>query len=200
MRGELLFALERPVLSIEMVVLQASSQLFIIAGTTDGSLVMWLLPMTDYSLPLSPLGMHNAHQVGTNSISASVAGIVEDRVRLRICSGGDDQSLSTCTVDVFDRECQASSHSFNIVSFVRLDVASASALKGAKLVDSAHILSIGYSQRLALWRLSEEATTLELLSMTDVDVADINSFAVSQANNLIAVGGMGVELFTMTEC
>jgi len=198
--GQLLFTLGRPVLSIEIVEPRSSAQLVVIAGTTDGSVVVWLLPMHDFSLPVSPVGKYKAHQVGTNSISALVTDVGKDRVRLRICSGGDDQSLSTYTVDLlsFHQEIQAATPTLSIVSHARLEVASASAVKGVKLVDANFILSVGYSQRLALWQLSPDATALQILSMTAVDVADVNCFAVSVANNLLAVGGLGVEFFSFS--
>lgn len=197
-KGQLLFALDRPVLSVESIVLGASSHLLVIVGTSDGSAAIWILSMLDFSCPVSPLATYEAHQVGTNSISAFVMDEGTDGAQIRVCSGGDDQSLATCTVGIlFPRENHATSPSLRIVSFFRLDVASASALKGVKLCDANHVLSVGYSQRLALWRLSPGATTLELLSMTVVDVADVNSFCASLDNNVVAVGGMGIELVAL---
>ena len=199
--GQLLFMLERPAVAVDIVALHESSRLCIIAGTTDGNIVIWLLPFTaEFSSPLSPLGMYEAHQMGTNSISACVVDILENRIRLRICSGGDDQSITICTADLaFQKEIQNSSpDDFSIVSFARVDVASASAIKGVKLIDANHVLSVGYSQKLAHWQLTPAATTLKLLSTVAVDVSDVNCFSVSRNSNaLLAVGGTGIEVFSM---
>lgn len=195
-KGQLLFSLGRPILSLEIVTLRSISSLFIIAGTTDGVVVMWVLPMVDHSLPLSPLDIYEAHQVGTNSISSFVTNDEEDRMCVRICSGGDDQSIAICTVDL----SFAPSPKLSVVAFSRFDVASASAIKGVKLVDANHVLSVGYSQRLALWQLSHDSANLKLLSKTAVDVADVNCFSVSVGvSNLTAVGGMGIELLTLSQ-
>ena len=193
--GQLLYTLGRPVLSLEVVALH-DSRIFVIAGITDGSIVMWLLPTIDFTLPIAPLGKYDAHRIGTNSISALLVDEIEDEVQIRICSGGDDQSLAVCTVNLLvHEEVQPSPRCLKIVSFVRLDVASASAIKGVKLVDADHILSVGYSQRLALWQVVSDPDALKLLSMSAVDVADVNCFSVSDDNNSIAVGGLGIELF-----
>jgi hypothetical protein len=179
--------------------LRATSQLFIIAGTTDGSILMWLLPMEDYSLPLSPLGEYKAHKMGTNSISVCVTEDGENRVGLRIFSGGDDQSIAISGIEVFlHRENDISSPSLNVASFAQIDVASASGIKGVRHIDANHVVSVGYSQRLAYWELSPSMSSLRLMSMTAVDVADVNCFSLSLTDNLVAVGGAGIEFVSMS--
>jgi WD40 repeat protein len=197
--GRLLCSLARPILSIEVILLRASSHIFIVAGATDGSILMWLLPMEDYSLPLSPLGEYKAHQMGTNSISVCVTEDGENRAGLRIFSGGDDQSVAISGIEVFlCRENDISSPSLNVASFARIDVASASGIKGVRHIDANHVVSVGYSQRLAYWELSPDMSSLRLMSMTAVDVADVNCFSLSRTDNLVAVGGAGIEFASLS--
>ena len=196
--GQLLYELGRPILTIDVIVLQSSSQLVIVAGTTGGSVVMWLLPLRGFALPVPPIGRYEAHQVGTNSLSALLTETLGDRFRLQICSGGDDQSIVVCTVELFRNIEHSSSSRLHIVRFARVDVASSSAIKGVKLLDSNHMLSVGYSQVLALWRLASDGSTLKLLSNVAVDVADVNCFSLSADGNLVAIGGMGVEFVSQT--
>jgi WD40 repeat protein len=197
--GQLLYELERPVLAIEVMVSPSPSELIILAGTTDGSVVMWLLPLGDLSVLVSPIGRYEAHQVGTNSISALLTETFGDRYRLQICSGGDDQSIVVCTVDLFRNNEQNFSTRMHVVRVTKVDVASSSAIKGVKHLDKSHILSVGYSQILAIWRLSSDRSALKLLSTYAVDVADVNCFSLSAAGNLVAIGGMGVEFVSVSE-
>jgi WD40 repeat protein len=197
--GRLLYSLARPILSIEVILFRASSQLFIIAGTTDGSILMWLLPTKDFSVPISPLGEYRAHQMGTNCISTCISEDRKNRIGLRICSGGDDQSIAISVIEVvFNQETNISSPSLHVASFARIDVASASGIKGVKHSDATHVVSVGYSQRLAYWELSPDMSSLRLLSMSAVDVADVNCFSLSRSDNLIAIGGAGIAFASMS--
>jgi hypothetical protein len=87
----------------------------------------------------------------------------------------------------------------HVVRVTKVDVASSSAIKGVKHLDKNHILSVGYSQILAIWRLSSDGSALKLLSTVAVDVADVNCFSLPAAGNLVAIGGMGVEFVSVSE-
>ena len=191
--GQLLCSLSRPVLSIEVRFFPACAHLFIAAGTTDGRICMWLLPTKDFTLPISPLREYRAHQMGTNSISTYIAEEGKNRIGLIIYSGGDDQSISISFIEVLlHQETNISSPSLNIASFTRIDVASASGIKGVRHSDATHVVSVGYSQRLAYWELSPDMSSLRLLSTSTVDVADVNCFSLSRSDNLLVVGGAGI--------
>lgn len=191
--GRLLCSLARPILSIEIILFPASSQLFIAAGTTDGSIFMWLLPTKDFSLPIFPLREYRAHRMGTNSISTYIVEDGKNCLGLRIYSGGDDQSIAISLIEVLlHQETNISSPSLNIASFTRIDAASASGIKGVRHSDATHVVSVGYSQRLAYWELLPDMSSLRLLSTSAVDVADVNCFSLSRSDNLLAVGGAGI--------
>ena len=80
--------------------------------------------------------------------------------------------------------------------------ASSSALKGIVHLPQgnnctiATFLSVGYSQRLTKWQYSSyEPKGLQLLNQCPVDVGDVNCLDAS--GGLVAVGGFGVELFSL---
>ena len=199
--GTMLCKLGRPILSIN-ITLCHSSRLFMIVGTTDGQISTWLVSVQDWHRPLltvAPTGQYAAHQMGANSISALIRSEDENGIRVRICSGGDDQSIAICEVEMqLGSENQSSVADLVILSFVRIDGVSASGIKGVAWLDANHVISVGYSQKLALWELSSDASKLILVSMAHVDVSDVNCFALAPIEGVVAVAGEGIEFMSIS--
>jgi hypothetical protein len=204
----------RPILSID--ILPVRSRLLVLIGTTAGDILVWDLPSCTHDLldqwdqlmnSEHLLGSYEAHQMGTNTISASILSSKDDgdisSTTVLICSGGDDQALCTCeaTFSIRDKNLELNG-GLNPQMFKE---ASSSAIKGVIQLkeegaqDVRKIVSVGYSQLLAVWEYSKASGQLKLLNRSPVDVGDVNCLAANvdlNSNYNIAVGGSGVELFS----
>ena len=223
--GRVLPICHRPILCVEMI--RVEDRILILFGTTGGDLLMWEAPGTismddDWDEFLrqvctdrSRLGAYQAHQMGTNTISARVKsvdrnnnGIVSTTVL--ICSGGDDQAICMCEVAfIVNDHGELELRTDQLRPYVTKE-ASSSAIKGIVQFqdedETTKLLSVGYSQRLAVWHhcssdLRDSPGALDLVDRCLVDVGDVNSLASVGAPNkeqiTIAVCGQGVEIFTM---
>jgi len=222
----------RPVLCIDIVRVSRHC-LMACVGDTSGKISLWNLPGAtsvtnsvpgrDYveqlcgPLPTSPVHIFNAHQCGTNCISATLMirspGKGEAQHVLTICSGGDDEAISLWSGTI---EATASGGEFCSTEHkvVRTNQASSSALKGIKLVGSEssgyRLYTAGHDQRVALWGLKVSAgnqSGLEYLSSVPVDVSDINCLDVistdernRSALDKVIVCGEGAELLSVDPC
>ena len=220
----------RPVLCIDIVRVSRNC-LMACVGDTSGEVCIWNLPGAtsvtnsvlgrDYveqlcgPLPTSPMYIFNAHQCGTNCISATLmirsSGKGDAQHVLTICSGGDDEAISLWSGTIEATASGGETFCFNEHKVVRTSQASSSALKGIKLVGSEssgfRLYTAGHDKRVALWELkvsSGSPNGLEYLSSVPVDVSDINCLdAISthersrSALDKIIVGGEGAELFSV---
>jgi WD40 repeat protein len=202
----------RPILAIEVVRIQ--SGILILFGTTAGDIFLFGLPssaeavlseMDEFSTCLTPLGQYQAHQMGTNAISVSVVSTdAFSSTKILICSGGDDQAICICEATII-----SGGDSLRVDGELdprRIREASSSAIKGVQQLegrskDERRIVSVGYSQQIAIWRYSlQRPGELKLLDSRPVDVGDVNSLATGGDLNSdikVVVGGSGVELFSI---
>jgi hypothetical protein len=171
----------------------------------------------------------SAHQCGANALAVSwrrtapawtpEEGASEDVVSSVLCvvSGGDDQALSVTRLGFTNGSaCVAA-------GCERLAGASGSALKGVCFAaEGSRILTVGYDQRLSVWRLhpnqppleplaggvstcpvsvvaggasGESQSCLAWVSAALTDVADVGGLAVSEDGTKALVFGQGAQLF-----
>jgi WD40 repeat protein len=198
--GQLICSLSRPVLSIEIAAVPFST--FLVAGTTSGDITIFTLSQDGLDgVRHKKLCEYKAHQMGINCIAASVLRQSDSEATLLICSGGDDQAIAVCAA----RFAIDSADGVQLKDLrVRVTKeASASAIKGVRLIGASRLVSVGYSQRLALWEVSQQSLELTLLDRIMVDIGDVNSMGhcslldetTGKAKEVIAVCGAGVELF-----
>ena len=224
----------RPLLCVNLVPI--GTRILVLLGTTGGEILVYDLPGAYVDLVNSLDGLaqnwkeftsYQGHQMGTNAICTSIIPSVanhkdgnENEVRIRICSGGDDQAICICElrIDIIDeRGCLTLVDEPNI--WFKKE-ASFSAIKGVlDFYNKAHgkhiIVAVGYSQQLVAWiddrhgEGNDDTTTssdLSLLDRIDVDLGDVNCFAVDKTTNSgdltsklwLAVCGMGIECFSLT--
>ena len=184
--------------------LQVEQHILLFAGSTGGEISVWQLPKSRQcyehaNFDKSFICSYKAHQSGTNSIDVQAIPTDKMETIIHICSGGDDQAITLCRATL---TCESSAQvSFIIRSVRTIKEASNSAIKGVALTPDNKVLSVGYSQRLALWKFND-ACDLTLLSSTPIDVADVNCMSqcllsggvAGQNCILAAIGGEGIEL------
>eukprot|EP00594_Rhizosolenia_setigera_P013767 CAMPEP_0178976602 /NCGR_PEP_ID=MMETSP0789-20121207/23938_1 /TAXON_ID=3005 /ORGANISM="Rhizosolenia setigera, Strain CCMP 1694" /LENGTH=817 /DNA_ID=CAMNT_0020665735 /DNA_START=189 /DNA_END=2643 /DNA_ORIENTATION=+ len=170
-----------------------------------------------------PSLIYKAHQVGTNGISATFlnsSALYDDTtdVDIIVCSGGDDQALTTAIL----RQKQQKDNTLELLKLVRYDGASSSAIKAVKLMnqnegkdnDFLRLYSVGYDQRLSLWKVNPNVETntrqaqeknkdikrmLQFLCSSFVHVSDISSLDCIQQEEkeYCVVAGEGLEVFSL---
>lgn len=200
----------RPILCIDLLAVR--DRMLAIIGTTGGNVLIFDLPGSTTALDAQwndlknqwvPLATYQAHQMGSNTIHGSLYNKKAlNETTVRICSGGDDQALCVCDLSLTygvdgrlvlsgDRQ----SHITRELSF--------SAIKGLVLfqcTEDTYLLSVGYSQKLALWKVESDGQPL-LQDEISVDIGDVNCLAASPlklgSDLMVAVGGMGVEHFVL---
>ncbi|CAB9520178.1 WD repeat domain 6 [Seminavis robusta] len=208
----------RPILSVEMV--KVGSHLLLFVGTTGGDIELWELPSDasaeEWNVLLDPkaaaattfpatrLAQYHAHQMGVNSISACT--LNNDTVL--VCSGGDDQAITLSEFQI------ATATTATMRRSITVREASSSAIKEVLLLGKNRILSVGYSQRLALWEckspksksddrpdpLDGDDTGLELVWTAACSVGDVNCMACTTnttCGRVVAVCGAGVALYSL---
>lgn len=178
--------------------LRIKDRLLLFAGTTGGDVTVWDLPgnreqyESNESLGCFPVASYQAHQSGTNSIDAQVLSTDATSTRICICSGGDDQAI-TISIAICSGE-KDENIAFNLKTVHTTKEASGSAIKGVALTSDNRALSVGYSQRLALWEINDNCE-LTLVSSSPIDVADVNSLSCCIVDGcyFAAIGGEGIE-------
>ena len=216
-------AKRRPILSVELI--RVRSRLLLMTGTTGGDIRLFDLPGTTdaeewnslilasqqggiITFPTRRVGSFRAHQMGVNSVSASLL-LHQDSssIKVRVCSGGDDQAISLCEIQIVFDATGTKIVATTVLELKTYRESSSSAIKEVRMLDEKHVLSVGYSQRLALWKHSEEAG-LKLLWTAPASVGDINCLAYARTPDdeqnilpvskaTIAVCGAGVGLFSI---
>ena len=214
-------AKRRPILSVELM--RVGSCLLLMTGTTGGDIHLFDLPATTnaeewnallpgaqqegiMAFPARRVGSFRAHQMGVNSVSTSLL-LHQDSssTKVRVCSGGDDQAISLCDIQIVFDAAGTKIVAATVLELKTYRESSSSAIKEVRMLDEKHVLSVGYSQRLALWKRSEEAG-LELLWTAPASVGDINCLACARTldDNVerkirakVAVCGAGVGLFSV---
>jgi WD40 repeat protein len=217
----------RPVLSVEIV--KVRKRLLLLIGTTSGDVCLWDLPATttckewdsfsprvlrekNIVFPATKIGTYHTHQMGVNSISAAI--VDSETCRVLVSSGGDDQCLSVYEL-VIDFDANANlMTAAKVFRAIKRKEGSSSAIKGVSILNGGFILSVGYSQRLALWKIPnapsrgshQEDEDLQLIWTAPASVGDINCLASARATRevgdsyVVAVGGLGLDLFSVLSC
>ena len=172
LRGHHFTTLDRPVLTLDAVTID-DWKLFLV-GTTAGDIRGYLLGPDRFSDV--PVFTVQAHQVGTNAISACLLDDTNngDGRTVLVASGGDDQSLNALTVHIQptkahneNEQCVHIQHNCNVRE------ASASAIKSVHAFSNGIVLSVGYNQRLGMWQLTNDGQ-LSFITSSAIDVADVN--------------------------
>ncbi|KAL3922164.1 MAG: hypothetical protein SGILL_002349, partial [Bacillariaceae sp.] len=206
----------RPILCIETVTVW--NRVLLLIGTTKGDILFYDLPTSYSELEAKMkaqnkawdlLGACEAHQMGTNTLSAFISSIENEQcVGVTIVSGGDDHSLCFTHIKI-----QQNKHSDTLsVSDDRLvrsvREASCSAIKSVNHVTlngKKFILAAGYSQILSLWNIPDDITIKpHAVSTARIDLGDVNCMTFSNPSNgaseaWVAACGMGVEMFKLCQ-
>ena len=215
----------RPILSLD--VLDLDGVILVCLGNSAGDILIWEIPdlsiysknknlENDVEFPSSPLFIYKAHQMGTNGISSIIASsnLTSNLVEIVVCSGGDDQALTTAILSYSRDEFGRYQGLITMIQCERLNEANSSAIKSVKLMknqgDGFRLYSVGYDQRLALWKVhcrSPERNgneMMSLLSSSFVHVSDISTLdcivvkeAYGLEKELCVVVGEGASLFSL---
>jgi len=219
-------SLRRPILSIDIVKIQ--TRLLLLVGTTGGDIHLWDLPalasaeewllfqqnteqQSNVVFPAMCIGTYHPHQMGTNSISASEFFV--DSNKVLVYSGGDDQSLSLCELSIVFDENRSRLETANSSKLTIVRGASSSAIKEVSVLDKDHVMSVGYSQRLAIWRRlgntpsganEKQNKGLKLVWSASTSVGDVCCLASIRSreqpqDHIVAVCGASLELFSVSE-
>eukprot|EP00934_Nitzschia_sp_Nitz4_P000719 Nitzschia sp. Nitz4//scaffold338_size18487//3825//6554//NITZ4_008787-RA/size18487-processed-gene-0.11-mRNA-1//-1//CDS//3329548332//719//frame0 len=178
------------------------------AGSAESSTLLQVV--------LHPLASYQAHQVGTNTLSLRATSQGDESYGVHIVSGGDDQALCHCEFPV-GKGPNGTLEALVNPKLAPVHCASFSALKGIASIEhsgSHGIVATGYTQHLSYWQFVSSSTadtssnkqsdkniqSLVCGENVPVDVGDVNCLAVYQDgvdSILVAVGGLGVELFKL---
>lgn len=173
-----------PVLSSKTISNRDNSRKFVVGafGDTSGNISILLLYYSDMNdekcIPPVRLYKYNGHSMGTNTVDMIFHNDESDLLRFKICSGGDDQSITICNGTIHFENSSISTFKIDINSIEVLDSACGSALKGIKLLNSNDkwksdmIISIGYDRRLSIWLHNEDNKFTCLRTINFVDAID----------------------------
>jgi len=217
--GQLICADNRPILCLDVVDSGFHHGLFAFAGNSTGEVCIWHISYEElvnnasqanpgehhhsYEVfPAERLYTYQAHQMGTNTVSA-LAEEMDYKTMVTISSGGDDQALVLCTLQV--SLLPDSSRNIKVVRLVK-ENQNESCLRSVKLMAGRNcyfLYAVGYEQRLTAWMYSK-AGKLERVSQIGVDVFDVasmvcieNSEAKKSASLTFAVSGEGVQTLSL---
>jgi hypothetical protein len=203
---------DRPILSIEAV--SAANRILVLIGTTKGDLISYDLAGSYSQLREEIESLNDVwtlvdtcqvHQMGTNTITASVSSVeAGESLQIAIASGGDDHSLCFTHLSIQQRLETAQLCILSNPRVQKIPGASYSAIKSVSHVtmeEEKYILSAGYSQTLSLWQMTEDGNTKPgVLSTVRIDLGDVNCMAVCRPSEVVAwvaACGMGVEMFKL---
>jgi WD40 repeat protein len=203
---------DRPILSIEAV--SAANRILVLIGTTKGDLISYDLAGSYSQLREEIESLNDVwtlvdtcqvHQMGTNTITASVSSVeAGESLQIAIASGGDDHSLCFTHLSIQQRLETAQLCILSNPRVQKIPGASCSAIKSVSHVtmeEEKYILSAGYSQTLSLWQMTEDGNTKPgVLSTVRIDLGDVNCMAVCRPSEVVAwvaACGMGVEMFKL---
>ena len=217
----------RPILSIDVVDLYHTVLVFI--GNSAGDVCIWEVPNVssfcldnenkqDIKFPASPLFVYKAHQMGTNGLSAMATSDTsldhkKAKKSIVICSGGDDQAITTALLSFYSSSTDGETGSIMMLRCERMNEASSSAIKSVKIMKNQNedfrLYVVGYDQRLALWKVNtnqQKKTNkmLHFLSSSNAHVSDVsglNCMTLNEANGskreLCVVVGQGAHIFSL---
>jgi hypothetical protein len=206
--GVVLQVSDHPILS--MALLPILGRVVIVMGNTAGEVLLYDLPGSELNLrevwptlatTWKPHAAFQVHQMGTNAMSLSGEALDCTSANATIFTGGDDQAICICRCRLSVSPVD-SSLSSGPISITTEPYASFSALKGIFEVPTTgsgckYLLTTGYTQRVALWKWENEK--LEVVKYLPVDLGDVNALAACRDGKgvLVAVVGLGIELFNL---
>lgn len=157
-----------PILSAKAITYNNNSTQCIIGsfGDTTGNVSILLLYYAFLNIErVTPFRLYtyNAHSMGANTLDMILINTDAKMLKFKICSGGDDQSITVCNgLLSFDTSnTESFKVSLDIHNVEVLEGGSGSALKGLKLINATNnlkdplIISIGYDRRLSIWSIIE---------------------------------------------
>jgi WD40 repeat protein len=211
-----IFLSEWPIICVKVVVVL--NRVLVMFGTTKGSVFIVDVPRSSSEIRNAihnqneiwrVVGVFEGHGMGTNCIDTHV--LCEDEcqgvAKLCVATGGDDHSLSFAHLTLRKYGVETPLTLAQEPRIQSLPGASYSAMKSVFFLfyqGRPHLLSVGYSQTLCLWKISDEGQDYPAVAISNVpvDLGDVNgmSICVASSNDLevwIAVCGMGVEMFKL---
>ena len=209
--GLLLCKEARPILSLDMVSAGDPRQILLVIGTNEGDVsVRDISSFVDSSgLDLceeitnsATLACYRAHSMATNAISAQVlqGQHSSNKIVLRLCSGGDDQAVCCCDLEILTGDSSGRLRSIQSPRVETRREAALSAIRGINWIDGNRFVTTGYDQRLTLWQWENDGSINKHEDIF-VDVGDINCLACStnrqDGKYEIAIGGVGIEFFSV---
>jgi WD40 repeat protein len=189
----------RPILSLDFFV--ARDQIWLVFGTSGGDVSVLQITLqendTAFPEPSSELvGNYQGHTMGTNAL-ATMLTTQEKDLTVWIASGGDDQRLTICQVQLMVQEDHFMKVWFEEPIYIEL--ASSSAIRSVRWIDYDQLATVSYSGELSIWRLVGNEWQREC-SRTAV-VGDINGMALVKtgldSQVLIGVAGIGFQVFEL---
>lgn len=190
-RGTVLYLCDRPVISLAFV--RTPQQLLLLIGSTAGDVT--LLDVTEESLrnnrQCPVLLAYDAHQQGTNAISATHILSESGTTVLRICSGGDDQSIHVCE-HILDHSVEGTIH-------LHLQNGGSSAIRALALTGANNFVTTGYDRGVRLWDVANDKG-IQCLSCLPVVTGDVHclSHAIYDNSHVFTVAGAGIEFFAFS--
>jgi WD40 repeat protein len=205
--------------------------IFVVTGNSAGEVNVWHIcyrdlilsePMyqlkvqdglsTDFSVEL--LCTYQAHQMGTNDLSALIV-TQSDKTFITICSGGDDQAIVVCTLEVITVASNPGDFSRKVVVLgIVKDHQNESCLRAVKARKNRrrlYLYAVGYDQKLTVWCFSfcfsnSKTGVLKRISQYNLNVFDAASmdctettYSCKSTSLLFAVSGEGLETITIDD-
>lgn len=206
-------------------------EVFVVTGNSAGEVHLWLICYRDLVLcdsksqlkvedgfsarfSVDLLCTYQAHQMGTNDLSPLIMK-QSDKTFVTICSGGDDQALVVCTLEVISVDCNRydSPQKAEVLSILK-DHQNESCLRAViarKNRSRLYLYAVGYDQRLTVWSISNffskgKTGFLKRISQYSLNVFDAASMDCIETTNsctstslIFAVSGEGLETITIDD-
>jgi len=204
LQGALVFENPRPVLSLTILCCTLHF-CYIVVGTSGGDVFVLSIPFSKTQIIADGSKIHHhlkAHSMGTNCLSALCVDSGTSVMNFRVCSGGDDQAISSFEIAIAPEEVEANArgNSTCTISTIASQQVSISAIRGISWLDDRHIAVSGYGQKLSVWELTENSD-LVLRHVDDTEIGDVNSLASAISSDgekaFIAIAGIGAQLYSV---
>jgi WD40 repeat protein len=188
-KGHLVFQSERPILCLSLA--RVLGRILLVAGTSGGELIVHdvtSLPSGELEWP--QVFRSKPHMVGANTLDIRVPW--KERGVLRICTGGDDQRIHCCEIQVSEGASSAA-----LIRSVTCHNACTTSVCGVSWLDDEHVCATCSGQQLAIFKVSFPRMTR--IACTSVPVGDVSGLAVCDSETpncvTVAVAGAGVAIY-----
>jgi hypothetical protein len=190
-KGHLVFQSDRPVLCLSLA--RVLSRIILVAGTSGGELIVHdVTRFPSGGLEWPQVFRSKPHMVGANAVDTRVPW--NERGVLRICTGGDDQRIHCCEIQVSEGASSAA-----LIRSVTCDNACTTSICGVSWLDDEHVCATCSGQQLVIFKVSFPWMTR--IACTSVPVGDVSGLAVCDSNSeapncvTVAVTGAGVAVY-----